>query len=207
MNQLPFRFLLISLLCLGLSGCYSSVCGYVWNRALAAEATWIPNPDRAELYRAGDDIYAKALRGKVRGAQDGCLHDIIINPSRATWVPVSEENETVYLKVKLKVRSDNGERPHLYSIEPDRSSLLTRLPESATAMQGPGVLPRVKTAERFRKLREPVPCTEPQTDAHALYAYPLGLATAVAVDVPCSVLLNAGALVGSIFYTSYQLID
>lgn len=188
------RFLLPVLLCLSLSSCYSSICSYVWNRAEIAEATWIPQPDNAKLYRVGDAFYAKAHRGMVRGTQDGCFSSIVFSEAQASWKPVSDENETIYLKVELHVRSVDAEGPFIYKIIPDRSSLLTRLPENAVRLNGAGHLPRVKTEARYRKLCRPEPCTEPETDVHALYAYPLGLATAVVVDVPCTVAMSVGGI-------------
>ena len=205
-----FKWVWVVLLSCCLSSCYSSFCGYIWNRAEVAEATWIPEPDKAELYRVGDDFYAKACRGKVRGCQSGGMpfHSIAFDASLNSWQPLSVENETIYLKVRRLSRCiENNEKPHRYRLYDDRSSLLTTLPAHAVRLNGPGILPRVKTEWQYRELRKPVPCTEPTIDAHALYAWPLGLATAIVVDVPCSIVMSAGAAAGAVLSIPYIIYE
>lgn len=66
-----FKRVGVLLLSCCLSSCYSSFCDNIWNRAEVAEATWIPEPDKAGLYQKGDNFYARACRSRVRGCQYG----------------------------------------------------------------------------------------------------------------------------------------
>lgn len=207
MKAFPLHLLLLALLSFTLNSCYSSVCLYTWNRAKVAEATWIPEPDAAELYRVGENVYVKGCRGKVRGCQEGePFHSLLGHDSISTWEPISDENETVY----LKVRDDIAKRIRtggIYVLEHRGDYILTDLPAHAELLPGKGKLKQVKTRYQHRRLREPRLCSSPRADAHAFYAYPVGALTAVVVDVPCTVVMNAGALVAGTLYLPYYLYD
>ena len=207
MRPRSLQLILLILLCFTLSSCYSSVCLYIWNRAEVAEATWIPEPDAAELYRVGESVYVKGLRGKVRGSQKGKpFHSLLGHDAISTWEPISDENETVW----LKVRDDVAKRIRtggVYVLEHESDYILTDLPAHAEQLPGKGCMKRRKTRYQHRQLREPRLCTHPHADAHAFYACPVGVLTAVVVDVPCTVVMNAGALVAGTLYLPYYLYD
>ena len=199
--------MLLILLCLTLSSCYSSVCLYIWNRAETAEATWVPEPDAAELYRVGENVYVKGLRGKVRGCQQGKpFHSLLGHDSISTWEPASNENEIVWLKVRDDIAK--GIRTGgVYVLEHKGEHILTVLPAHAERLPGKGRMKQAKTRYQHCRIREPQLCTRPRPDAHAFYAYPAGVLTALIVDVPCTIAMNAGALVIGTLYLPYYLYD
>ena len=205
MKLFPIHLLLLALLSFTLNSCYSSVCLYTWNRAEVAEAIWVPEPDAAELYRVGESVYVKGLRGKVRGCQEGApFHSLLGHDSISTWEPISDENETVY----LKVRDDIAKRIRtggIYVLEHKSEYLLTTLPSHAELLPGKGRMKKAKTKYQHRRIREPRLCSRPRPDVHAFYAYPVGVLTAVVVDAPCTVVMNAGALVIGAVYLPYYL--
>ena len=207
MKMLPLRLILLSLLCFVLSSCASSFYRYAWNRAEVAEAIWVPEPDAAELYRAGENVYVKGLRGKVRGYQKGMpFHSLLGHDCLSTWEPVSDENETVWLKVREDIAK--GMRTGgIYALEHKGDYILSTLPAHAELLPGKGRMKKAKTKYQNRRIREPRLCTRPHPDIHAFYAYPVGVLTAVVVDVPCTVVMNAGALVIGAFYLPYYLYD
>ncbi len=199
--------ILLTLLCMTLSSCCSSVCLYLWNRAEVAEATWVSEPDAAELYRVGESVYVKGLRGKVRGCQQGKpFRSVLGSDAIDTWEPVSDENETVWLKVRddmaKKLRTGG-----VYVLQHEGDCILTNLPAHAERLPGKGRMKQAKTRYQNLRLREPHLCSMPRADAHALYAYPAGVLTAVVADVPCTVVMNAGALVIGTLYLPYFLYD
>ncbi len=200
MNRAFFQFLVLSLLCCCLNSCYSSYCRYIWDRGNVAEATWVLQPDAAELYQVGEDVYVKGARGKVRGCQKDFppFRTIWGNiPCSETYAPEEGENETVYLKVEF-LNKNSGK----YRFADERQTILTELPPEARLIDARGHRPGSKVFRPNIQL-----CTQPQADAHALYAYPLGVATALVVDAPCTIVLNIGATAAAILYLPYYIYE
>lgn len=198
MNRVPLQFLVLLLLSSCLSSCYSSYCRYIWDRGNVAEATWILNPDAAELYQIGEDICIKGECGIVRGCQND------FPPFRSLWgyIPCSEsytpehdENKTVYIKATM-LNKNTG----LYAMADERRTVITELPTDAKRIGIRGHRARRKVFRPNIQL-----CSQPQADAHALYAYPAGVVTALVVDVPSTIVLNLGAATAAIIYLPYYI--
>lgn len=203
MNCRPLFLSAFCALCmLSLPSCYTTVHKYTWNRAkIIDEAYWVQDYVNIELWRVGNTVYAKGFLGPARGGQE--WNDIPVRLSfvrggaAPCFTPVSGRSKPVYIQLSdsyttlranlLKYRcvQPNIYRDDAFFISwyaPRYSPHLTELPAHAVRLNERGY-----NIERNNLLRG----YEPHTDAHKYYAYPLGVMTAVAVDMPLSLAGNA----------------
>lgn len=90
----------------------------------------------------------------------------------------------------------------VYWLADDRKTMLTELPPDATLLEQRGT----RKERKFRRanIRR---SGESRPDAHALYYYPLGLATAVIVDIPCTISLNVAGAVAGLLSLPYYIYE
>ena len=207
MNRTHLHIILACLFCCCMSSCHSSFCRYAWDRGTVAEGTWILSPDEAELYQVGNEVYVKGEKGLVRGYYKEFPPFYIFGrrliTTQENHTIENEVNTPVYFKVHdSAAQKILSKKSRVYWLADNRKTMLTELPPDAMQLDRTG-----------RRIKRKIPHINikqsgaARPDAHALYYYPLGLVTAVVVDVPCTVSLNiAGAVAGvlSLPYYIYQ---
>ena len=207
MNRTHLHIILACLFCCCMSSCHSSFCRYAWDRGTVAEGTWILSPDEAELYQVGNEVYVKGEKGLVRGCQNEFppfhfLGRKLISTQEAYTIE-NEVNTPVYFKVAdSAAQRILNSKWRVYWLADNRKTMLTELPPEATLLDKKGT----RRPSKIRRINIK-PCGASRPDAHALYYYPLGLATAVVVDIPCTISLNIAGAVGAVLYFPYYLYE
>ncbi len=206
MNRTHLHIILACLFCCCMSSCHSSFCRYAWDRGTVAEGTWILSPDEAELYQVGNEVYVKGEKGLVRGCQKEFPPFHFLGGNLSSYEQYTIENEvntTVYFKVHdTAAQRILNEGYRVYWLADDRKTMLTELPPDATLLEQRGT----RKERKFRRAnirRSGVS----RPDAHALYYYPLGLATAVIVDIPCTISLNVAGAVAGLLSLPYYIYE
>ena len=107
MHRLHFRLFTAVLCAMGLSGCYTQLHQYAWQRAKVVDEAWF-QPAEAELYQAGDTFYTKAYHGPGRGCYAGYpFHWVMLRGTgMATFCPDEEKAEAVYLPLTKQSAAD-----------------------------------------------------------------------------------------------------
>lgn len=209
------HLLTIALCILGLSGCCTRIHQYAWQRAKVVEEAWF-QPAEAELYQVGNRIYTKVYHGPSRGCYAGYpFHWVMLRGvGMASFCPDEEHVETVYLplteqsaaEVRKSLRTKDSFVLRSEICE-DSADDLTQLPESARLLPVGVFDSGGVTVDRTLKNHRVIS----RTDAHKYYAYPLGVVTAVAVDVPLSIAGTAATVVFGVVSLpigfAYRLID
>jgi len=196
-------------LCLLLSSCTTNYSLSVFNLGRTVDPVYYQS-DRHHLYRAGEKWYIKGGRCTYshHTTMESTLPVNVIpfvdlgrlecpwyttvdgggNPE-PVYIPIHPDS---YTDVQQLLTGKENERP----LKLDSQNYLTSLPAQHRSIPTPcmKVEYRPYTSRAWGKTR---------TSAHALWAYPLGVATAVAVDVPCSVLCTALYLPVGACYTLY----
>lgn len=193
------RILASTVLCLaaqGLSSCYSTLHQYAWQRAKVVDDAWFQKAG-AELFRVGDEVYAKVYHGAGRGTYEGGVGFLcLVGAGDASFSPIEGKVKPFYVCLNafscaevLNASAMDNATVDSISIDSHISPLL-QLPESATPLAVRVIRTRTVGAaadmEDFEKL-----CASARTDAHKYYAYPLGGLMAVAVDAPLSLAMTA----------------
>ena len=197
------RILTTTALCLatmGLSSCCSQVHQYIWQKAKVAEnAEWFDNNNSIELFSDGKHVYAKGNRGTVRGCLVGEPIALLIPlhgapGGYASFVPTNDDTTPIYYRLDAdesrEARKAEAAGKQSVLIFPFFSEHAT-LPAHAKALNVKGATSEKMNIDGHPAYDEDAPYT---TDAHKYYAYPLGVLTAVAVDVPLTLATNAVAL-------------
>ena len=191
MYRLHFRLFTAVLCAMGLSGCYTQLHQYAWQRAKVVDEAWF-QPAEAELYQAGDTFYTKAYHGPGRGCYAGYpFHWVMLRGTgMATFCPDEEKAEAVYLPLTKQSAADvqnslDKGAPYVIRVEicEDSGGDLKQLPDSARLLPVKTFCNLGVTADRTLRNHR----MRSRTDAHKYYAYPLGALTAVAVDAPLSI--------------------
>lgn len=191
-------------LCLLLCSCTTNYSLPVFNLGRTVDPVYYQS-DRHHLYRAGEQWYIKGGRctyshyttmesplpvNVVPFVDLGRLEcpwyttvDGGSNPE-PVYIPIHPDS---YTDVQQLLAGKENERP----LKLDSQHYLTSLPTQHRRIPTPcmKVEYRPYTSRAWGKTR---------TSAHALWAYPLGVATAVAVDVPASILTNVLFLPGGV---------
>ena len=201
MNLCKLAILLLSVCCL--SSCHSSVYQYVWQRAKVADnVAWVPESGNVELYRAGDTIYAKGYVGPARGCYKGCpvqLLDSRMGGGYATLCPDADKAVPAYFRLgdfyvpTVLEAEKKGEKRVLLMLDDDTQC--DSLPAGAKLLTVRGENNRRIITGSLDYL-DAQDSSALSTDAHKYYAYPLGVLTAVAVDVPLTLAANATLAAG-----------
>lgn len=197
-----FHPLAAALCALGLSGCYTQLHQYAWQRAKVVDDAWF-QPAEPEIYQVGSKFYTKAYHGSGRGCYAGYPFRWVMlrGTGMATFCPDEERLETVYLPLteqsaaEVQNSLDKG-APYVTHVEIciDSGGDLKQLPESGRLLPVKAFLSLGVTADRTLKNHR----MHPRTDAHKYYAYPLGALTAVAVDAPLSIAGTAATVVAGV---------
>lgn len=197
-----FRPLCAALCTLGLSGCYTQLHQYAWQRAKVVDEAWF-QPAEPELYQAGNRFYTRAYHGPGRGCYAGYpfLWVMLRGTGMATFCPDEEKMETVYLPLteesaaEVQSALDKGADYVIrLEIRADSGGDLTQLPATARLLPVKAFHSLGVTADRTLKNHR----MQPRTDAHKYYAYPLGAITAVAVDAPLSIAGTAATVAAGV---------
>lgn len=210
-----FRLLTATLCSLGLSGCYTQLHQYAWQRAKVVDDAWF-QPAEPELYQVGNKFYTRAYHGSGRGCYGGYpFHWVMLRGTgMATFCPDEEKLETVYLPLTEQSAADVQKSlekgaPYVTHVEisSDSAGDLKQLPDSARLLPVKAFCSLGVTADRTLKNHR----MQPRTDAHKYYAYPLGALTAVAVDAPLSIAGTAATVVAGVVALpiglTYRLIE
>ena len=210
-----FRLLTAALCALGLSGCYTQLHQYAWQRAKVVDEAWF-QPAEPELYQVGNKFYTRAYHGSGRGCYAGYpFHWVMLRGTgMATFCPDEEKLETVYLPLTEQSAADvqnslDKGAPYVTHVEIriDSGGDLKQLPESGRLLPVKAFLSLGVTADRTLKNHR----MHPRTDAHKYYAYPLGALTAVAVDAPLSIAGTAATVAAGVaalpIGLTYRLIE
>lgn len=191
MNSRTIHLFTAALCAMGLSGCYTQLHQYAWQRAKVVDEAWF-QPAEPELYQAGSRFYTRAYHGPGRGCYGGYpFHWVMLRGTgMATFCPDEEEMETVYLPLteqsaaEVQSALDKGADYVIrLEIRADSGGDLKQLPATARLLPVKAFHSLGVTADRTLKNHR----MHPRTDAHKYYAYPLGALTAVAVDAPLSI--------------------
>ena len=139
MYRLHFRLFTAVLCAMGLSGCYTQLHQYAWQRAKVVDEAWF-QPAEAELYQAGDTFYTKAYHGPGRGCYAGYpFHWAMLRGTgMATFCPDEEKAEAVYPPLTEQSAADvqnslDKGAPYVIRVEicEDSGGDLKQLPDSA----------------------------------------------------------------------------
>ena len=191
MNSRTIHLFTAALCAMGLSGCYTNLHQYAWQRAKVVDEAWF-QPAEAELYQAGSTFYTKAYHGPGRGCYVGYPFRwaMLRGTGMATFCPDEEKAEAVYLPLTKQSAADvqnslDKGAPYVIRVEicEDSGGDLKQLPDSARLLPVKTFCNLGVTADRTLRNHR----MHPRTDAHKYYAYPLGALTAVAVDAPLSI--------------------
>ena len=165
-----------------LSSCVSSVSDYCFYKAwVSDDGVWFEQEPR-EMYKVGDAYYAKAKRGRVRGAQRGWPSRALVfegSLRRFEWLPDGAEAEDVYVTMNPRysytpMLAMNG---HCTTLLPGRAERVA-IPDGADMgcfHEGHNIGARYK-------------------DWHQCYLYPTGALLYCTVDIPCSIIGSTGML-------------
>lgn len=171
-----FAPLLILAQLLFLSSCSSHLhqhilySGYVKNEVAEYDG-------KAPLYQVGNRVYAQGLLGTARGCG---RYDHGAKSIR--YCLEKDTASTVYIPLNATASREILRGETHINIEAEESlPLLTTLPKNARRLKKNHL-----GGIRIEKGQE-------HLDAHAFYALPLGAATAVCIDLPATVAMNAGA--------------
>lgn len=183
------------------NSCTSKISEYAFSAAVVCDdGYWIDkNADR--IYRAGDQYYVRAQRGKIRRAQKGWPAGDVFSGfnTKTRWVPDDNSPETTYALLDahgvgvcryyttLDKESNPSEWRPVLSLRYD-SILRSTLPENAVT------IPLQAKAEIDDSAWAISP---PREDWRGIYLYPTGALIWLTVDVPCTIL-------GSFLYVIYQ---
>ena len=182
-----------------LSSCWSTVSSYAWEHAKVAElAWWVPQDAPIELYAAGNKVYAKGYKGSARGCYKGVPFFIAgLGEGHDLVRPEQEGAEVVYLPLQhtkeaaaLQAEAAGKQEVEIRLAAPRYST--AQLPRNARKMNvagccnNPAYAITVREDDFWHSSNPPLP-----TDAHKYYAYPIGAALFVAVDVPLTLASSA----------------
>ena len=182
-----------------MSSCWSTVSSYAWEHAKVAEqAWWVAEDDPIELYAAGNKVYAKGYKGSARGCYKGVPFFIAGFGDGHDFVrPEQEGAEVVYLPLQhtkeaaaLQAEAAGKQEVEIRLAAPRYST--AQLPRNARKMNvagccnNPAYAITVSEDDFWHSSNPPLP-----TDAHKYYAYPIGAALFVAVDVPLTLASSA----------------
>lgn len=183
------------------NNCTSKISEYAFCAAVVCdEGCWIDqNADR--IYKAGDQYYIKAQRGRIRGAQRGWPAGDVFSGFKTmkTWVPDDNSPENIYALLDvhgaamclydttLNKESNPSEWHPVLSLRYD-SILYSTLPENAVTIPFQA---NVEISDEAWGI------SQPREDWRGIYLYPTGALIWLTVDVPCTIL-------GSFLYVLYQ---
>ncbi len=201
--------LLLSL-CLLLSSCCTNYSLYVFNLGRTVDPICYQS-DKLHLYYANGQWYVKGYRctyelytSSMSSFPINVIPFVQLGEFDEPWQTTIDSGgnpEPVYIPIHPDSYTDVQQllagKVNDHPLQFDLQNYLTSLPERHRSIPTPAmkveVLPH--TTRSWGKAR---------TSVHALWAYPLGVATAVAVDVPCSVLCTALFLPAGGCYALYS---
>lgn len=184
--------LLLPLLC---SNCVSTVNQYAARRALVVEKAAEVQRPLHTIWQVGDKYYAPGILCRARGEQKGTpIRSVLYQQPTHTFSPISDSGQAVYVEIIYHESGDITGAPE-EQLHPAHNSYLTALPPGAR---------RINRSQLIATPSETiVPLSEPMTDAHRYYAYPLAALTAVAIDLPASVVMTAALIPTAVVYGTY----
>lgn len=168
--------LLILLQLLFLSSCTCNLHQHILYRGYVKDEV-AEYDGKSPLYRVGNRVYCQGLLGTARGCG---RYDHGAKSIR--YCLEKDSTSTVYIPLTLESSREilRGET-HINIQAEESLQLLAKLPQGARRLK----------KNHLGGIR--IENGEEHMDAHAFYALPLGAATAVCIDLPATVAMNAGA--------------
>lgn len=177
------------------SNCVSTVNQYAARRALVVERAALIQLPLHTIWQVGDKYYAQGILCRARGVQKGApVRSVLYQQPAHTFSPISDSGEAVYVEITCHDSGDITRAPE-YHLQLSHNSYLTALPPGAHRLNRTQLI--ATPAETI------VPLSEPTTDAHCYYAYPLAGLTAVAIDLPATLVMTAALIPTAIVYGTY----
>ncbi len=189
------KYLFSLILPLLFSNCVSTVNQYAARRALVVEKAALVQRPLQTIWQVEDKYYAQGSLCQARGVQKGVpINSVLYQQPTHTFTPTSNSGELVYVEITTHESGDISQAPE-QQLFISGSSYLTALP--------PGARRITRTQLPTAVTETVVPLVEPTTDAHCYYAYPLAGLTAVAIDLPATVVMTTALIPAAVVYGTY----
>lgn len=186
MRVARYTQLLILLQLLFLSSCTCNLHQHILYRGYVKDEV-AEYDGKSPLYRVGNRVYCQGLLGTARGCgrydhgAKSIRYSLEKDSASTIYIPLTLESSRLILQGEtyLNVQAD------------DKLPLLSTLPRGA------------KRLKQNHTGGISIEKGQQHLDAHAFYAIPLGAATAVCIDLPATVAMNAGAATALIIVSPF----